>query len=425
VLFAVWLRIAKGFFAARLLSIALIPATAWIAYRAGRALSARPAGLAFAGLVVLSPAYLRLAAISRGYSLMVLAICGVLAATANTERAPSRGIAVGLAALVSIWTSYLLWPLALAAPCLARLASRDRLRVTLALMLMMVTLAPRIGNALSVSATKTDVFELRTPAQVLGAAFATAGQAAPSALDDLRGLPLLGGSLVALLIIVAAVGLWCEHRRRLLTVVVMVLLITLPVLALLGSGRGIRERHVLGVQTVSALLVALGLGQMMSIKKRAPRAVGALLILLLVALCVRGNIELVRAARGWLGQLADLCSGADLLVIMPRSEQMTVYAMLTGDSPLAGEGIRWPPVCDSDTEWWCRRTDGIAIVSVDAIGPDLVASAAAAPKSIWIFPTGGEAGAQEIPPSIQSCEPVPADPVWRILRCFGPTLRRS
>jgi hypothetical protein len=290
---------------------------------------------------------------------------------------------------------------------------------------MMVALAPRIGNALSVSATKTDVFELRTPAQVLGAAFATAGQAAPGALDHARGLPLVGGGVVALLIVVAAVGVWRVDRRRLLTVVAMVLLVTLPVLALLASGRGIRERHVLGVQTVIAIVVALGLKQMMAVKKRGPRAVGVLLILLLAAFCARGNIDLVRGARGWLGQLADLCSGADLLVVMPRSEQMTVYAMLTGDSPLAGEGVRWPPVCNSDTEWWCRRADGVVIVSVDAIGPDLVASAAVAPKSIWIFPAGGEAGAQEIPPPIQSCELVPADSFWRIFRCLGSTLRRS
>jgi hypothetical protein len=231
--------------------------------------------------------------------------------------------------------------------------------------------------------------------------------------------------VVALLIIAAAVGVWRNHRRRLLTTLAMVLLVTVPVLALLGSGRGIRERHVLGVQTVIAVLVALGLGQMMAVKKRAPRAVGVLLILLLVALCARGNIDLVRGARGWLGQLADLCSGADLLVIVPRSEQMSVYAMLTGDSPLAGEGMRWPPVCESDTEWWCRRADGLATVSVDAIGPDLVASATAAPESIWIFRTSGEAGAQEIPPPIKSCEPVSTDPFWRILRCFGPTLGRS
>jgi hypothetical protein len=416
-LFAAWLRAVDGFFAARVLSIALIPATAWLAYRIGRELAGRRAGLVLAGVVILSPAYVRVAGIARGYSLLVLVICAAIAAVVGSARDAARGVWVGLTSLVALWVSYLLWPLAFGAPWLAQLRLRDRMRVTAALALMALVLAPRILNALGISATKTDVFELRGPLAVLAQALAAIGQAAPREFGGADLARWLGGS-VALGLVAAALP-FLRRQQRWLTIPVSVVLVTAPVLALLISGRGIRERHVIGVAIVLALLAAIGWAELIARSKRG--AAGLSLVGLLV-LCAYGNTVLLRGAGGWLDQLAEVCSGADLLVVAPRSAQMPIHAMLTGDSPLASPGIRWPPVCESDTEWWCRRLGALPMVSVDAVTDDVVDSAAAAPRSVWVF-RAGNVGDRDVPARLGRCRTVHSDEVWSVLECSGMTLR--
>jgi hypothetical protein len=423
-LFAAWLRVASGFFAARLLSIALIPPTAWLACWIGREIAGRSTGLFCAGLMILAPAYVRIAGVARGYTLLVLVICAILAAVAGSARGAVRGVWVGLTAAAGLWVSYLLWPLAFAAPWLARLRFRDRVRVTTALALMAVVLAPRIANALGISATKTDVFELRGPLDVFAQALAAIGQAAPREFGGAEIARWLGGGIA--LGLVAASLPFLRRQQQWRTIPASVVLVTAPVLALLISGRGIRERHVIGVAFVLALLAAIGWGQLIAAAKRPlARAMGGLSLLGLLALAAYGNIVLLRGARGWLDRLANVCSGADLLVVAPRSAQMPIHAMLTGDSPLASPGIRWPPVCESDTEWWCRRVGALPMVSVDAVTDDVVDSAAAAPRSVWIFRSGQETDDDHVPLALRRCDVVARDPFWRILQCSGMALRRG
>jgi hypothetical protein len=100
-----------------------------------------------------------------------------------------------------------------------------------------------------------------------------------------------------------------------------------------------------------------------------------------------------------------------------------VYAMLTGDSPLCGESLRWPPVCETDTEWWCRRADGLPTVSVDEVSDDVIAAAAASAQSIWIFDVRGERTYQRIPLRLHACEQVFRDATWTVLGCSGTALR--
>jgi hypothetical protein len=424
-LFALWLRATSGFFAARLLSIALIPLTAWLAYRAGRALGDRFVGIAFAGLVLVAPGYVRLAAIARGYSLLVLAICALLAAVGRSWRVPSRGTAVGLASVLGLWVSYLLWPLAFGAPWLARLDRRDRLRVTGALALMAVVLAPRIINGLATAGTKTDVFELQGPAAVLGHAFAIVGQATPGEIGIADPMSWFGTAIAIVLVTVAILASRRGEPRQFLFIVgSSLVLVAVPVLALLGGGRGIRERHVIGIAVVLALMAAMGWQRLIDRRRRtAQLAIGGTLLITLIALSARGNTTLVRGASGWIDQLPFVARATDLLVIVPRSAQMSVFAMLTGDSPLAAEGARWPPVCESDTEWWCRRAGPLTVLSVDAITADLVISAAALPSSTWVFSADGDSDNRGPAPLLDRCTVVFRDVGWRIVRCSAEELR--
>ena len=418
-LFALWLRATSGFFAARLCSIALIPLTAWLAYCAGRNLGDRFVGLAFAGLVLVAPGYVRLAAIARGYSLLVLAICALLAAVGRSRHAPSRGTAIGLASVLGLWVSYLLWPLAFAAPWLARLDRRDRLRISGALALMALVLAPRIINGLATAGTKTDVFELRGPVAVLGHALAMVGQAAPGDIGAADPMSWFGGGVAVGLVGAALLGSRRRERRQFSIIAFAILvLVAAPVFALLGGGRGIRERHVIGIAVVLALMAAMGWRWMIGMHRRtAQLAMGGTVLIALVALSVHGNATLVRGARGWIDQLPSLARDTDLLVIVPRSAQMSVYAMLTGDSPLAGEGMRWPPVCETDTEWWCRRAGGQPTISVDTVTADLVTSAAAVQSSTWVFSAGGESDNDDAAALLERCTVVLRDVGWRVVRC--------
>ncbi len=424
-LFALWLRATGGFFAARLLSIAFIPLTAWLAYCAGRDLGDRLVGLAFAGLVMVSPGYVRLAAIARGYSLLVLAICALLAAVGRSWHAPSRGTAIGLASVLGLWVSYLLWPLAFAAPWLARLDRRARLRTTGALALMALVLAPRIINGVATAGTKSDVFELRGPAAVLGHTFAIVGQATPGDIGAADPMSWFGGGIaVGLVGAVVLASRRREPRRFAFIAFATVVLVAAPVFALLGGGRGIRERHVIGIAVVLALVAAMGWRRMLGTRRRtAQLAMGGTVLVALIALSVVGNASLVRGARGWIDELPSLARDADLLVIVPRSAQMSVYAMLTGDSPLAGDGTRWPPVCETDTEWWCRRAGALPVVSVDAITADLVAGAAAVPSSTWVFSADAKVVDRDAVSPLGRCAVLFRDFDWCVVHCSAAELR--
>jgi hypothetical protein len=419
-LFALWLRLADGFFWARLLSIALIPLTAWAAYRAGTSMAGRFVGSSFAALVILSPAYLRLAAIARGYALVVLALCLILAAVARRTATPSRGVAVGVASLFGLWVSYLLWPLALAAPWMARLDRRDRIRLTMATLLMAAALAPRVANGFGGAMGKTDmaVFEIAGPIDMLGYALAVTGAAAPPQYGGSAVWMAPAAAIAIVLIAVAIVGLWRRAPRQLSEVAVVVVLLTLPVLALLAGGHGVRDRHVIGVHIGLALCAATGLGLLIGSRQHwAPRVLGWTAAGVLAAVCLVNNSAVVRNSEGWIDQIAALSARADLLMIVPRSAQFPVHAMLTGDAPPGSETMRWPPVCRTDTEWWCRRVGRLQTVSVDEVTDAVVAAAAAAPRSLWIFDVRTEDVRLRIPPHLRACAEVRRDANWAVFEC--------
>jgi hypothetical protein len=432
-IFGVWLRLGDGFFWARVLSIALIPATAWLAYRAGAVLFGRGVGLTFAALVILAPAYLRLAAIARGYALVIFSLCAMLAAVAGTHGAAdgaakpaarSRGAALGAACLLSLWVSYLLWPLAFAAPWIARLDRRDRLRVMAVLVVMAAALVPRIAVGFAEGVTRSERFELPGPADAIAYALARAGQVAPADYSRDPRIAWLGGGIIAVLIAMAIVRLRRTDPRWLRNAALILILLVMPILALLSRGHGIRERHVITVQVGLALLAAVGLAGMLAASNRTTvRVLGCLLAIVLAGLSVRGNSALVLWTGDWLSGIDRLRGAADLMMIVPRSAQFPVYAMLTGDSPLCGESLRWPPVCETDTEWWCRRADGLPTVSVDEVSDDVIAAAAASAQSIWIFDVRGERTYQRIPLRLHACEQVFRDATWTVLGCSGTALR--
>ena len=234
-LFSLWLRLADGFLWGRVLAVALIPLTAWLAYRAGAGLAGPAAGVSFAAMLVLAPAYLRLAVIARPYVVLAAALCGLLAAIAQSGERSAGGRRVGIAAVVALWVSYLLWPLACAAPWLARLERRDRLRLTLALAVMVAAMAPRVVNGFGSAIGPADLaqFELHGPLDALGYALTMAGQAGTLDVRDSRDLHLPAAIVAAALCAAAVVGSWRAGRPLRLVAAILALLLV-PVLALLA-----------------------------------------------------------------------------------------------------------------------------------------------------------------------------------------------
>jgi hypothetical protein len=337
VIFALWLRLMDGFFWARALSIALIPLTAWFAYRAGTAAIGRVVGLSFAALIVLSPAYLRLAAIARGYSLIVCALCWQLSALAQTKRGPTRGRSLGAASVAGLMLSYLLWPLALAAPWIAALDRRVRIRLGAALALLAVALAPRVVNGFWNSQTKTDLtlFELRGPRDTIRSALTFAGMGA-SAHEAGPDAWLVPAGMIAGLLSVYAVGRLLRVAPRTLAAALLVLALLLaPVLALLAGGHGIRTRHAVCLQIGLAWFAAAGLGLLLCGAGLLARAAGWLLLCALAVIGVIENGATLRASAGWIDNLDAVLAQADLLLVVPRAAQFPVLAMLTGDGPRA------------------------------------------------------------------------------------------
>lgn len=426
-LFGVWLRLADGFFWARLLPMLLIPVTALLAYRAGSAAFGRCTGVAFTALLVLAPAYLRSAAIARAYALIVLALCAILASIAGTYTRPSRGAALGLASLLGIWTSYLLWPLAVAAPWLARLAWRDRLRLTAAAIVMAAVILPRISNGFAEGMTRTATFELHGPLDSLGYALARAGETPPRAYAPEGLLSWLAGGLVVALIGTACVLMRKRGWRQLYNFGVALVLVIVPILALLSGGRGIRERHVITLQVVLALGAAAGLGAMLTASKSAARRrIGVAAALVLVALAVAGNRALLSQPDEWLRGVGHMTRGAELVMVVPRSAQLPVAAMLTGNSSAASAAVAWPPVCESDSEWWCRRLDdGRRVVAVDDVSDAVVDAAAGAGRSVWVFDRRERALNGRIPARLDTCKRLRADTFWTVLECAGGDLQRA
>lgn len=415
VIFALWLRLADGFFWARVLSIALIPLTAWCAYQAGRAAGGRCAGVSCTAMVVLGPAYLQLAAIARGYALLAVALCWLLAAIGRTKDAPSRGRSVGLASLLAVWTSYLLWPLALAAPWIARLERGHRLRLSAALGLMATALAPRVVNGFGSAMGKTDVamFGLQGPRDAFGYALAMAGLAAPANAGGARAWFVPAAAVAAVLVFAALVLLWRSDRRQARDAGLVLALLAVPVLALLAGGHGIRDRHVLGMHLGLTWCAATGLGGLIASPGWRARLLGGLAAGALIGIAAVGNHTVLAASTGWIDGLAELGAQADLLVIVPRDAQFEVYAMLTGDVPLGSETVRWPPVCPSGTEWWCRRVGRLQTVSVDAVTDEVVAAAAVSPRTIWIYKLLGAS----IPGPLRACRSVLRNATWSVFDC--------
>jgi hypothetical protein len=427
-IFAVWLRLAGGFHWARILSIALIPLTAWFAYRAGRAFAGRAVGVSFAALVILAPAYLRLAAIARGYALLVFALCAMLAALSEMNPAPTRGAALGVAGLLGLWVNYLLWPLALALPWIARLDRRDRLRVSVALAVTALAISPRVANGFTSAMGKTDIalFEIHGPVDALGYALALAGQAAPVNYGANPIWLWPASAIVAVLIAVAVVALRRRAPRQLHDAALVLVLLIAPLLALLSAGHGIRDRHLSGLQVGLALFAATGLGMMIErTNGRKIQALGWSAACAVVVISAIGNSAVVCNSEGWIWQIGDISARTDLLMIVPRSAQFPIHAMLTGDVPMGSATLRWPPICQTGTERWCRRVDGLRTVSVDEVTDGVIAAAATAPRSIWILDARDTHISGRIPPRLRGCEQILRNASWAVLECSMGDLREG
>jgi hypothetical protein len=424
VVFALWLRIAGGFRWARMLSIALIPLTAWLAYRAGSAALGRCVGLCFAALVVLSPAYLSLAAIARGYSLVVCVLCWQLSALARTYRGAARGRSLGAACVAGLMVSYLLWPLALAAPWIAALERRVRLRVSAALGLLAAALAPRVANGFFNAQTKTDLtlFELRGPLDAIRSALTFAGLGAFSVEVGTDQWLMPAVVIAGLLSLYGAVRLVRSAPRALAIALLVFTLLFAPVLALLAGGHGIRMRHAVCLQVGLTWFAAAGLGLLLSGPGLIRRGTGWLLIGALMVIGVRENGALLRASHGWIDNLDEIARQADLLLIVPRAAQFPIFAMLTGDGPEGTATVRWPPVCPSGTESACRQVSQLSIVAVDQPSDSVVAAAAAAQHSVWIFRTPDSDALRSAQERLRICRSILQDRYWVMLECAGSDL---
>jgi hypothetical protein len=234
----------------------------------------------------------------------------------------------------------------------------------------------------------------------------------------------LAGGIVIVLIAAAGVHMRRRAGHELRSAAFIFVLVLLPILALMSGGHGIRERHVITLEVVLALWAAAGLGYLLAAPGEAwRRRLGWSSLIALAALSVTGNAALLLRDSDWLPEIDRLRGGADLLIIVPRSAQPSVYAMMVGDSPLGSEPARWPPVCSSDTEWWCRRVDELQTVSVDAVSEEIVAAAAAAPRSVWIFAARRDDVDQRLPPQLDRCERAFRDTTWTVLRCTASDLR--
>ncbi|MBX3026526.1 hypothetical protein KF840_16590 [bacterium] len=421
-LFAAWLRLFDGFLAARLLSIALIPLTAVAAYRAGVGLAGRVAGLCFAALVVSAPAYLRLAAIARAYALIALVLCLLLAAVRGPRTRPSRGVAVALAAIAALWTSYLLWPLAAAAPWLAGLARRDRLRVGGALAVVAAALVPRILAGVGEARAKSGTFELAGALDTLAHALASAAQATPLVMAT----PPAGQWWSALCVGLALLGmggwLWWQRRpRALLQQAIVVGLAFLPLAALLSGGHGIRDRHALGLQIVLAWVLAGALALMLTAAARSLRAWGATALAALAALSWSGTTTVLQLTADWPPELARHARDADVVVIVPTWAEGTVHAMLTGRAAEGSDTFRMPPICPLGTEKYCRHAANLRSVAVDQPSAELVDAVAGYPRSLWLFDTAHLAMTE----ALQGCDRFIATPNWTAFDCRGAALRRE
>jgi hypothetical protein len=425
-LFGLWLRLHGGFFWARMLSLALIPLTAAAAYWAGASLGGRATGVAFAALLTLSPAYLRLAAIARAYALIVLALCLLLAMLARGARTPSRGVGLGLATLFALWTSYLLWPLAVATPWFVGLARRDRLRISGALAFSAAALLPRIANGVGAAREKTGPFEILGPVDAFRHALAATGLSAPQADAAPGSVAVIGGSAIAGgLILLAILYLWRRSRRQLAVVVSAVLLVAVPVGALLSGGQGIRERHVITVHVMLAFLAAIGLGSLFAAASGKVRGLVWLLVSGLAVCAFVGDRAALDAAHGWNTDIGRLSAGADLIVIVPRDAQGMMYAMLFGDAPEGRETVRWLPVCQLGTERWCRRVGQQQTVSVDEVSDGVVSAAAGVRRSVWIFRKDAAVYPGGLPRALGACGELLRDPDWQLVECAPASLRRE
>ena len=203
----------------------------------------RHVGLWFASLVVLAPAYLQVASIARVYGVVAFSLCLILAMIARTLHCRTRGELVGLASLVGLWVSYLLWPLALAAPWLAQLKRRDRVRLMAALGLTVPALAPRVINGLLGARQKQGVFHLQGPVDTGAHVLAVSGGGpvgGPAGTGELNRPARL---IATALIFIGCIALWRRNRRQLGVMTLSVLFAAVPVLALLAGGHGIRDRH--------------------------------------------------------------------------------------------------------------------------------------------------------------------------------------
>jgi hypothetical protein len=272
--------------------------------------------------------------------------------------------------------------------------------------------------------TRTATFELKGPVDALGYALARTGQVPPTNYPHDADIQWLAGTIIVGLIAAAIIQVRRSAPRQLRNAALALILVILPVLALLRGGHGIRERHVVTVQVVLALWAAIGLGAMLaSPASRTVRRLGWLVAIALMAVSLRGNGALVSQGGDWLWDIDRMRTGADLLMIVPRSAQFSVHAMMTGNSPLASETVGWPPVCRTDTESWCRGVDGVPSVSLDEVTDEVVAAAAAAPRSVWIFDARGQEVYRRIPARLDACERVFRDATWTVLQCSGTALR--
>jgi hypothetical protein len=100
--------------------------------------------------------------------------------------------------------------------------------------------------------------------------------------------------------------------------------------------------------------------------------------------------------------------------------------MLTGNSSAASAAVAWPPVCESDSEWWCRKLDdGRRVVAVDDVSDAVVDAAAGAARSVWVFDLRNRAINGRVPARLDACKRLRTDVIWMVLECAAADLQRG
>src|SRR5262249_7185774 len=156
------------------------------------------------------------------------------------------------------------------------------------------------------------------------------------------------------------------------------------------------------------------------------RTLGGVFAVALAVVSAVGDSALMRGSHGWM-QIDRKVDRADLVMAVPRDAQGTVFATVFGDSPDGSDTIRWPPVCEVGTEWWCRGVAGVQTVGVDEVTDGVLTAAAAFRRSVWFFNVTEDMDPasfvrERLPAPLRRCEQMFANEKWLVLDCASTSL---